>query len=407
MDFGLLPPEVNSGLMYTGPGAGPLLAAAAGWDAVAAELESAASGYASEISGLSGQAWFGPSSMTMAAAAAPYTAWLQASAAQAGQTAVQAYAAAAAYEAAFSMTVPPPVIAANRAQLMALIGTNFFGQNTPAIAATEAQYMQMWLQDATAMYGYAAASESASTLSTYNQPPQTTNPTGQTDQARAAAQTTGNATTAHTQSLTQTASNTAPPSLTPDSGSGSTAPGSGGSLTIGSGSTYTVDSGDIVTVGTGGTYTSITVDSGGTLIVDAGGHLSIESGGALTINSGGEVSVAANSTLTVGGSGSMLTVNSGATLTDAGFLTINSGGTLINAGSLTIVNGGSQGGLLSSGTITNTGILVNGGGVTLQPGSIFTNNATIINSGLFGNQTGATLTNNGSFTSSAAVLNDA
>jgi hypothetical protein len=47
MDFGLLPPEVNSGLMYTGPGAGPMLAAAASWDAIAAQLESAASGCSS------------------------------------------------------------------------------------------------------------------------------------------------------------------------------------------------------------------------------------------------------------------------------------------------------------------------------------------------------------------------
>jgi hypothetical protein len=91
--------------MHTGPGAGPLLAAAAGWDAVAAELESTASGYSSEVSALIG-AWFGPSSITMTTAAAPYVAWLQASAAQAAQTAAQAYAAAAAYEAAFAMTVP-------------------------------------------------------------------------------------------------------------------------------------------------------------------------------------------------------------------------------------------------------------------------------------------------------------
>jgi PPE-repeat protein len=82
MDFGLLSPEVNSGRMYTGPGAGLMLAAAAGWDATAAQLESAASGYSSEVSGLA-SGWFGPSSMRMAAAAAPYVAWLQASAAQA------------------------------------------------------------------------------------------------------------------------------------------------------------------------------------------------------------------------------------------------------------------------------------------------------------------------------------
>ena len=37
----------------------------------------------------------------------------------------------------FAATVPPPVIAANRALLAMLIATNFLGQNTPAIAATE------------------------------------------------------------------------------------------------------------------------------------------------------------------------------------------------------------------------------------------------------------------------------
>ncbi len=45
MDFALRCPEVNSGLMYTGSGAGPMLAAPAAWAAAAAQLESAASGY--------------------------------------------------------------------------------------------------------------------------------------------------------------------------------------------------------------------------------------------------------------------------------------------------------------------------------------------------------------------------
>ncbi|HEU0191955.1 MAG TPA: PPE domain-containing protein, partial [Mycobacterium sp.] len=45
MDFGVLPPEVNSGRMYAGPGSGPMMAAAAAWDELAGELESAASSY--------------------------------------------------------------------------------------------------------------------------------------------------------------------------------------------------------------------------------------------------------------------------------------------------------------------------------------------------------------------------
>jgi PPE-repeat protein len=158
VDWAALPPEINSGLMYAGPGSGPMLAAAAAWDVLAAELYSTASSYGSVISDLTSE-WLGPSSISMAAAATPYVSWITATAGQADATGAQAKAAVAAYEAAFAMTVPPPVIAANRALLMALIATNFFGQNTPAIMATKAQYMEMWAQDAAAMFGYAGASQ--------------------------------------------------------------------------------------------------------------------------------------------------------------------------------------------------------------------------------------------------------
>src|ERR1700730_5035003 len=60
MDFAMLPPEINSGRMYAGPGSGPMLAAAAAWSGLAADLESAASSYQSVISGLTGGAWLGP-----------------------------------------------------------------------------------------------------------------------------------------------------------------------------------------------------------------------------------------------------------------------------------------------------------------------------------------------------------
>lgn len=185
MDFGSYPPEVNSARMFAGAGSGPLLAAAAAWDALAAGLHSAASSFQAAVSALTAGPWLGPSSASMSAAAASYAAWLRVTAAQAEETSAQAKAAAAAYQTAFSATVPPPIVAANRSQLMTLIATDVFGINTPAIAATEAQYTQMWAQDAAAMYGYAASSASATALTPFNPPPQNTDPEGLANQAAA------------------------------------------------------------------------------------------------------------------------------------------------------------------------------------------------------------------------------
>ena len=164
-----------------------MLSAAVAWDGLAAELYLTASSYGTVISDLAG-VWLGPSSASMAAAAATYVSWMTATAALAEETGAQAKAAVAAYEAAFLMTVPPPVIAANRALLMALIATNFFGQNTPAIMATEAEYVEMWAQDAAAMYGYQAAAQAASVLSPFTVPAPTTSPAGLTAQSEAVAQ---------------------------------------------------------------------------------------------------------------------------------------------------------------------------------------------------------------------------
>ncbi|BBZ45238.1 putative PPE family protein PPE29 [Mycobacterium parmense] len=177
------------------------MAAAAAWDGLAAELRSAAASYGSVISGLSAGPWLGPASASMAAAAGPFAAWTSATAAQAEQTAAQARAAAAVYEVAFAATVPPPLIAANRAQLMALIATNIFGQNTPAIMATEAEYGEMWAQDVAAMYGYAGVSASAATLTPFTPPPQSINTAGLGAQAAALARATATSVTANTQLL--------------------------------------------------------------------------------------------------------------------------------------------------------------------------------------------------------------
>lgn len=178
MDFGLLPPEVNSSRMYSGPGPESMLAAAAAWDGVAAELTSAAVSYGSVVSTLIVEPWMGPAAAAMAAAATPYVGWLAATAALAKETATQARAAAEAFGTAFAMTVPPSLVAANRSRLMSLVAANILGQNSAAIAATQAEYAEMWAQDAAVMYSYEGASAAASALPPFTPPVQGTGPAG-------------------------------------------------------------------------------------------------------------------------------------------------------------------------------------------------------------------------------------
>ena len=191
MSFMMFPPEVNSALMYAGAGSGPLMAAASAWDELAADLETTATSYQAVIQELTGGPWLGPSSVQMTSATAPYIAWLQGSSIQAAQTSAQASLAAAAYEGAFDSTVPPTEIAANRALLAALVATNFLGQNTPAIAATEALYMEMWFQDGLTMDTYALVSQQATALPV-QAPAPTTSDGGTSADAAAAAQSTAN-----------------------------------------------------------------------------------------------------------------------------------------------------------------------------------------------------------------------
>ena len=191
--FAGLPPEITSARMYSGPGSGSMLAAAAAWNAISAEMRSAATDYGSVIAALASEGWLGPSSTRMSAAIAPYLEWLSTTAVQAEQTGAQANAAAAAYEAAFAATVPPPVVAANRSQLANLVASNIFGQNAGAIAATEAQYGEMWAQDASAMTSYTTASRAASEMTPFSAPQSDTTPGATALQANAVLAATNNA----------------------------------------------------------------------------------------------------------------------------------------------------------------------------------------------------------------------
>lgn len=191
MDFAIFPPEVNSGRMYIGAGSESMVAAAEAWEALASELHTTANAYQSVISGLTAGPWLGPSSASMAAAAAAYVSWLNSAAAGAEEAAIQSRAAVAAYEEAFASTVPPQLVAANRSLLARLVAADLFGRYTSAIAATEAQYAEMWAQDTAAMYRYAAASAAATTLTPFASPRQNTDPTGSVKQAAATGQAAG------------------------------------------------------------------------------------------------------------------------------------------------------------------------------------------------------------------------
>ena len=192
MDYALLPPEINSGRLYAGPGAGSLSAAAASWGELAAQLHSSAASFQSVIAALTGGPWLGPSALALAAATTPCVTWLRTSAGNAELASTQATMAAAAYETAFTLTVPPPVIAANRALLASLIASNVLGQNTAAIATVEAEYFEMWAQDAGAMYGYAGSSATAAQLTEFDEPAEVTNPAASSEQATAVAKAVGN-----------------------------------------------------------------------------------------------------------------------------------------------------------------------------------------------------------------------
>ncbi len=197
-DFGALPPEVNSARIYGGPGSGSLMTAASAWDALAAELNSTALSYDKVITALSSEEWLGTASATMAQAVQPYVTWMTTTAAQAEQAATQAREAAAAYETALAASVPPPLVATNRAQVTQLMATNVLGQNTPLIAQLEAQYSQMWAQDATAMYSYAGQSATTTKMASFQQAPQISNPSASSTQAAAVTNATTNSTAGNT-----------------------------------------------------------------------------------------------------------------------------------------------------------------------------------------------------------------
>ncbi|WP_077081100.1 PPE family protein [Mycobacterium numidiamassiliense] len=191
--FDLLPPDVTSALIYSGPGSTSYTTAASAWNAIAAELQSYALGINNVVTELSNEEWLGVSSSAMASAVGPFVQWAQNTATQAEQNATSASSAAAAYEQVFASVTPPPVIALNRAQLLKATATNIFGQNNNVISQLEQQYQGYWAKNTSALNAYQT---------------QSTNATKQLTAATAAPQIASNSATANQTAATSTTAGT-------------------------------------------------------------------------------------------------------------------------------------------------------------------------------------------------------
>ncbi|KCO47640.1 PPE family protein [Mycobacterium tuberculosis] len=168
----MIPAEYISNIIYEGPGADSLSAAAEQLRELAYSVETTAESLEDELDELD-ENWKGSSSDLLADAVERYLQWLTKHSRQILETAYVIDFLAYVYEETRQRVVPPATIANNREEVHRLIASNVAGVNAPAIADLDAQYDQYRARNVAVMNAYVSWTRSAlSDLPRWREPPQ-------------------------------------------------------------------------------------------------------------------------------------------------------------------------------------------------------------------------------------------
>src|SRR5271163_915301 len=145
VDAAAFTPEINYTLMSTGDLGASLMSAGAAHQSLADMLLAEMLQMGFNTSSTAAVSWQGPGGEMMQMSAAEFITILEAASIWIQTASQQALEVVAAHQAAVQAMIPAEVSITNRVTQGGLVGTNWFGQHTPAINALDAQYASFWV----------------------------------------------------------------------------------------------------------------------------------------------------------------------------------------------------------------------------------------------------------------------